>query len=385
MQKHKKYVIKRKYAIIICVLLLLIILRLLLPFIVLKYANRSLAEIPGYFGHVNEIGISLYRGAYQLDSIYINKLDAPNGKQIEFFNSGKVDLSIEWQPLFHGRLVGKIKFFSPKLIFTKDKTEIAQVARDTDNFRTILKDFMPLKVNRFEIENGSIHYKDNTATPKVDIFFKKAHILATNLRNTSDKNEKLPSSLIARADAYGGSLTLNMKLDGMAKAPTFYMNAELKDADLASFNDFFRAYGKFDINRGTFGLYTEFAADAGKFKGYVKPFIKDLKVLGPQDSSDTFLQKIKEAIIGAAAQLLKNPRDKEIATKIPIEGTFQYTNIDNIEAIWELLRNAFIHALMPSIDNDINLQAAKNVPLTPTKHKGLLKKIFSKKKKESKS
>lgn len=370
------YKIKKAYVVIGSIILLLIILRLLLPTIVLRYANRTLANIDGYYGHVQDIDIALYRGAYQLNNIYINKMDSATQKQTPFFSAGTIDLSIEWRALLEGSLVGQMELLSPKLIFTKDKAEIGQVAKDTNDFRQVLKDFMPLKVNRFEVHNGSIHYVDSTASPKVDIYLKDTYILAHNLKNTSDKREKLPSSVIARANAYGGSLSLNMKLDGLADDPTFDLSAELKNADLVKVNNFFRAYGKFDVSRGTMGLYSEFAADKGKFKGYVKPIIKDLEVKGTEDKDDKFLQKAKETVIDVAADILKNPKKKQIASKIPIEGSFHNTSIGTMEAIWEILKNAFIEALLPSVDNEINISSASEVSEDKEK-KGFFKRLFS--------
>jgi hypothetical protein len=330
----------------------------------------------GYYGHVNDIDIDLYRGAYILDSIYINKVDSPSKAQTEFFSSRKVDLSIEWKSLLKGKLVGELEFLSPKVIFTKDKAELGQVAKDTNDFRKVLKDFMPLKINRFLVTQGSIHYLDKTSTPKVDVSLKETYILAQNLKNTSDKKEKLPSDVIARASAYGGSFSLKMKLDALADKPTFDLSAEIKHANLVQLNDFFKAYGKFDVSKGTFGLYSEFAAIDGKFKGYVKPIIKDLEVKGPEDRKDNFFQKAKETVIDVAGTILKNQKKDQLATKIPIEGTFQNANIDNWEAIWEVLKNAFIEALMPSVDNEIDLSSAASATAEPEK-KGFFKKVFS--------
>jgi hypothetical protein len=374
---------KRRFIIWGSILLFLIVLRLCLPLILLRYANHFLAHLNGYRGHVNDIDMSLYRGAYQLDSFYLNKLDSTTGKQTEFFKVGRIDLSVHWDALLDGKIVGNIRFYAPTLLFTKDKTELGQVAKDTNDFRRVLKHFMPLKVNRFEVFRGSIHYVDNTASPKVDVSLKDAYILATNLRNATDDKVKLPSTLQARANAYGGSLSLKMKLDGLAKQPTFDMNAEVKNANLVALNDFLKAYGKFDVSRGTLGLYSECAAADGKFKGYVKPIIKDLKVLGPEDKKDNIGQKAKEAVIGAAAWLLKNHKKEQVASKIPFEGSFKDPSVNNGEAIWELLKNAFIEALMPSVDNEINITSAENASLNPKKE-GFFKRLFTSKKKREK-
>ena len=372
-KKPRKFRFARIHKILIIIIVVLVVLRILLPYILLNYCNKSLSELKGYYGHIQDIDVSLYRGAYQINNMYLNKVDDATHKQTNFFNVNNIDLSVEWRALFHGRLVGELVFNSPKLIFTKDRTEISDVKKDTNDFRKVLKDFMPLKVNRFEVNNGSIHYVDAGAKPKVDISVEQAHILAENLKNVEDNKTELPSPITATGNVYGGTLSLNMKMDALAQKTRFDLNAEIKNANLVSLNDFLKAYGGFDVNKGTFGLYTEFAAKNGKYKGYVKPVIKDLDVVGPEDRKDKFFHKVWENIVGAAGEILNNPKKNQIATKIPIEGNLAGSNTDIIEMIWELLRNAFIQALMPSIDNQININSLNT---SSDDHKSLLQKIF---------
>lgn len=328
---------------------------------VLRYANKTLANMDGYYGHVSDIDIALYRGAYQIDSLYLNKVDSASGEQTEFFRVDRIDLSVEWRALFRGSLVGELLFESPTLLFTKEKAEAEAVAKDTSDFRQLLQDFMPLQVNRFEVAHGSIRYIDSTATPLVDIALEEAHIVAENLKNTTNDTEKLPSSIRAHAQAYNGSLTLRVDLDAMAAHPTFDLTAEIEGANLPDLNDFFVAYGKFDVSQGTFGLYSEFAADEGRYKGYVKPIIKDLEVVGTEDRDESFFQRAKEAVIDLAAKILENPKEEQVATRVPIEGEFGETNVFVWEAIWEILRNAFIEALIPSIDDAIDIRSPQDV------------------------
>src|SRR5665647_3099885 len=189
---------KKKYIILISILILLIVIRIILPYVVLHFANKKLANLDNYYGHIEDIDISLYRGAYIIKNIYLNKDDPVTKKQTRFFTSKDIDLSLEWGALLHGSIVGKLVFDSAELFFTKDRTELSQVRKDTSDFRNVLESLMPLKVNRFEVE------------------------------------------------------------------------------------------------KGRFSLYTEMAAKEGKFKGYVKPIIKGLQVIGPKDSSDTFSHKLWE-------------------------------------------------------------------------------------------
>jgi hypothetical protein len=115
----------------------------------------------------------------------------------------------------------------------------------------------------------------------------------------------------------------------------------------------------------------------------VKPIIKDLQVKGTEDKNDKFLQKAKETVIDVAADILKNPKKKQIATKIPVEGSFHNTSVDTMEAVWEVLKNAFIEALLPSVDNEIDISSASEVSEDKEKE-GFFKRLFSGKDKKDK-
>jgi hypothetical protein len=171
----------------------------------------------------------------------LNKIDSVSKKQTKFFTSRDIDLSLEWGALFHASIVGKLVFDSPELFFTKDKTELSQVRKDTYDFRKLLKHFMPLKVNRFEVNGGKIHYVDKTSTPKVDISLKQTHILALNLTNVTNDKVELPSSVTAQASVYEGTLVFNLKLNALAKNATFELNASIKNTNLVLLNDFLKA------------------------------------------------------------------------------------------------------------------------------------------------
>ncbi|AXE19177.1 hypothetical protein DR864_16160 [Runella rosea] len=370
----------KKIRIITIAVGVLMLIRLLLPFFILRYANKSLATMPDYYGHIDDIDLSIYRGAYQINEMYLNKLDEKSKRQTEFFKTQNIELSIEWAPLLKGSLVGQLVFDSPTLIFTKDKTELDDVQKDSNDFRKLLKDFMPLKVNKFEIKNGSIHYINPNSTPKLDVFLTKTYMLAQNLTNADDNSNSLPATVSARAVAYTGEMVLNMKLNPLAEEPTFDLNAEIKNSNLVLLNDFFKVYGHFDVNKGNFGLYTEFAAQDGKFKGYVKPIIKELDVLGPEDRKDAFFQKLWEGLADGVTKVLENPKKDQVATKVAIEGSFENPRTKTIDAIFELLRNAFIRALVPSVDNQISLNSLKDVDKEDKRN--LIQKIFNKKEKE---
>ncbi|HEX6892787.1 MAG TPA: DUF748 domain-containing protein [Chryseolinea sp.] len=377
---------KRWLKILLGVLILLVVFRLILPYVVLRYANKTLAEMDGYYGHVEDIDIALIRGAYQIDSIYINKVDSTTKKQTPFFSAAEIDLSIEWKALFKGSLVGEFVFEKPRIDFTKDKVEPEDVRNDSSSFRQLKEDFMPLQVNRCEINDGEVRYLDPFSKPKVDIKLTRLYAVALNLRNSYDSSSLLPATITANAEVYEGSLDFFMKLNPLADEPTFDMNADLQNTNLVLLNDFFQAYAKIDVNKGRFGMYTEVASKEGRFTGYVKPVIKDLDVLGKEDRDDNIFRKMWEAIAGFAGEVFENqPRD-QVATKIPFEGRLDNPQADVWETVINVLQNAFIRAIQPSIDHEITIAS---VETKKEDKKNFFEKLFGdkddkKKKKEEK-
>lgn len=373
--------LRRPVKILLIIVLVLVVIRIILAPVILHYANKTLANMDGYRGHIDDIDIALIRGAYSIDSIYLNKVDSISGKQTHFFAASEIDLSIEWKALFKGSIVGELVFENPMMRFTKDKVEPKDVTQDSTDFRKLLKDFMPLQINRVEINNGNVQYLDSTSSPKVDVHLTKLDVLALNLKNSYDSAAVLPASIKASANIYEGTLTFNMKLNPLADDPTFDMNAELKGTNLVLLNDFFQAYAKIDVNKGTFGLYTEVAAKGGRFEGYVKPLIKDLDVVGKEDRDDNVFRKLWEGVIGTVAEVFENQRKDQFATKIPLEGSIKNPDSDIISTVFTVLQNAFIQALQPAIDDQVNIASVDS----KEDKKGFLEKIFTKDDKKKKS
>lgn len=375
----------KKGKILLGIVVMLVVFRIALPYILLHYANKKLAAMNGYYGRVQDIDVALLRGAYRLDSFYLNKVEINSGRQTAFLSSEAVDLSLEWKALFKGKLVGELVFEQPNLRFTENRVELDDVSKDTSDFRQLLRDFMPIKVNRCEIRNGNLRYIDQTAKPEIDVSITELNALASNLRNAYSSKEVLPATIDATGDVYSGDLNISMKINPLAVRPAFDLNAELEGTDLTKLNDIFQAYGGFDVNKGKFNMYTEAVTKDGKFTGYVKPIIHDLDVVSwkGQDKKDGFFQKIWESVVGGAGKLLENPDEEQVATKVNFKG-----DIENPKAnIWQVvvltLQNAFVKAISPSIENKISLsKLAGQVDEEKTTLKSLFRKDKKKKKKK---
>ncbi|HET6224921.1 MAG TPA: DUF748 domain-containing protein, partial [Bacteroidia bacterium] len=276
--KKKK---RRWWIAIVIIVTVLLIVRLILPYVVLKYVNKTLSELKEYQGHVEDIDIALIRGAYKIKDIRLDKVVDSTKRTLDsipFFRSKELDLSVQWKAIFKGAFVGEIYVTDPVLNFVKGKHKDEDVKADTADFRDVIDKLMPLTINHFEITNGQIHYIDKYRSPKVDVAMNNLFVKADNLSNVNDSATLLPAHLTADGDVYKGKFKFDVKFNALEKQPTFDLNADLKNVDMVALNDFFKAYANFQVETGKLGLYTEFAAKNGKFKGYVKPLIKDFKV-----------------------------------------------------------------------------------------------------------
>jgi hypothetical protein len=323
--------------------------------VILHYANKKLASLEGYYGHIEDIDLNLYRGAYVINDIFINNVEEKD--TTEFFDCPRIDLSVEWNEIFNGKLVGEVEFEQPIVNYTMGK-EIGkgEIKDDSANFIQLVKDFMPLRINRFAAYNGEIHYVDFSKNPVVDIPMTAVNIEGTGLTNEpADSGVVLPADIRMDAALYDGQLTVKTKLDPFNDVPTFDLNSTLTNTNLTSFNNFFHAYGNFDVEKGSMGLYCEVAAKDGEFSGYVKPLIADLKIVKLSEEEGGPGQIAWEAFLGGVVEIFTNQPKDQFATKVPLDGKFSNPDVDLGTAIFSVLRNAFIQALKPSLDNDVSI------------------------------
>jgi hypothetical protein len=340
---------KKKTALIIIISLVVILVaaRIALPYIVLDYVNKTLDGIEGYQGHVEDVDISLLRGAYQIKGVTIEK---SGGKApVPFFSADLIDLSVEWRSLFKGSVVGEIEVLRPELNFVVGPEEQEQT-EPGENWQDQLEELFPLRINRFEIIDGEVHYRDFTSDPEVDVYLSNINAVATNITNSDKLSETMVAKLHAEGNAMDqGIFVMNLEYDPFAEEPTFDLTAELENLQLTQLNDFLQAYGNFDVQKGTFGLYTEFAASEGAFEGYVKPLIHDIEVFSWEADDRTFLETLWEAVVGVVAEILENPEEDQIGTIVPVSGRFDDPDVNMWSTVGTLLRNAFIEALIPGI------------------------------------
>ena len=352
--KNRKFT-KKRYTIPVIIIATLVILRLLLPFFVKKYVNNVLADIPGYYGEVKDIDISLIRGAYVIHDLYLNKVNATS--KIPFLNFKKTDISIEWKALFKGEIVSEIRMNSPEVIYVfEDQSK--QDESDLNDWSKALTDLVPIDINNLEVVNGKFAFVEITVNPTIDLHLNKVNLVITNLRNVADKSKALPSNIHATAISIGDG---NFKLDGnmniIKKIPDVDISFSLENANISAMNKFTNHYAGIDFVKGDFNVFSEVAIADGYLKGYIKPILKNSKLIGKQDN---FLETLWEGFVGFFKFILKNQKENTLATKVPIEGDLNKVDSEIWPTITNIFKNAWVKAFKNVIDNDIDFKDVEN-------------------------
>jgi len=222
----------------------------------------------------------------------------------------------------------------------KTKEAAKEVANDPD---------ILLKIDRLQIQNSIFGFVNEADDPHYRLFLSETNATLQNLSNQRKRGAataELKGKFMGSGDTVTKA-TFRPEVNG----PDFDMKLEIRDTDLRALNDLLRAYGKFDVADGEFGLIMEVSVKDDRIDGYVKPFFRGMDVYDPeQDKDENVLQKAYEGIVGGVAGLLENaPRD-EVATKIDISGPASNPRTSTWQMIINLLQNAFFKAILPQFD-----------------------------------
>jgi hypothetical protein len=342
---------KKRYILPLTIIILLIAFRLYLPTLVKNYVNKTLADIPGYYGQVEDIDISLWRGAYTINELYLNKKTAET--QTPFLNFPKTDISVEWRSLLKGKIVSEIEMNNPEVIYVFEDQEKTPTEGepDTEDWTKALTDIVPLDINNFQVYNGKLAFVQLQADPNIDLYINDLRLNAKNLRNVEQTERVLPSPITATGTSIGnGKLKLDGSMNLIKEIPDMDISLGLKGASATALNDLTSYYAGLDFEEGTLGVYTEFAIADGYLKGYLKPLLKNTKLIGKEDG---FLETLWEGFVGVFKFILKNQGTDTLATKVPIEGDLNQVGPKIFPTITNIFKNAWISAFKGQVDEDI--------------------------------
>jgi len=323
--------------------------RAALPSYLESYVNRTLDQSPDYDGRIGEIDVHLWRGAYTIHDLKIVK--TRHAVPAPFFESPRVDFSLDWKALFKGAARGKIIMEKPRLNFVHGPSEEQTQTGANQPWIKIIDDLYPFRIDRAEIIDGEIHFQAFHTEPNVDVYLSNVRGTVTNLTNIEDKLDPLMAQVEATGTAMGsGDLDFEMRFDPQSHRPNFTLAARLLNLDVTRLNSLTRGYGDFDFERGRFDFVVELNTKDGFVNGYAKPLFRDLKVLSLRRDCDDPLQLFWEALVGLVSEIFKNWDRDQFGTRFAVTGYADNPQTDLLEIVGNVLRNAFIRAYLPRLE-----------------------------------
>jgi len=242
----------------------------------------------------------------------------------------------------------------PEMNFVDGGTEGDSQTGAEGPWLAVIQDLSPFTINQAVIKDGSVRFLASKKKTPVDVHLTQVEATLDNFGNIQDTTNPLGATVRATAVAMEqAKVELTMTINPSSYRPTFHMALRLLGLDVTRLNDLAMAYGKFDFKRGWFDLVLEADAKEGQLTGYVKPLFRDLKVFSvTEDLKDkNVLEYFWQALVGGMTSVLKNWSRDQFGTLIPFSGdTTQATRADIFRTVGNILRNAFIRAYLPRLE-----------------------------------
>ncbi len=235
----------------------------------------------------------------------------------------------------------------------KRAQEAAQKAKELSN-----KPTAKIRIESLKIEGSTLGMVNKTTDPNFRLYFDG---LNATLKNFSNQFAEGPATLNLTGKFMGSGDT---KVDGTfrseTKSPDFYLSIAIKNTNMTTMNNLFRAYGNFDIKAGLFSFFSELTVKNNQVEGYVKPLFQDMQVTDRRDKEQkSIFHKLYVGLVGGVSKLLENRPREEVATKADVSGPLQNPRTSTWQVIVNLLQNAFVRAILPGFEKQVVGEAKK--------------------------
>ncbi|HSD09384.1 MAG TPA: DUF748 domain-containing protein, partial [Candidatus Binatia bacterium] len=170
-----------------------------------------------------------------------------------------------------------------------EKTQ--EAAKEVSNDLGIL-----LKIDRLRIQNGDFAFVNEGQEPAYKLTLADTEITLSNLSN----QRKRGTATASLKGKFMGSGDTDAKATFRpeAQGPDFDLDLQIRETDLKSLNDLFRAYGNFDVVGGKFALTLELRVRNQRIDGYIKPFFRDMDVYDRrQDAEKNMFRQAYEGLV----------------------------------------------------------------------------------------
>ncbi|ATG80033.1 DUF748 domain-containing protein [Pseudoalteromonas sp. 1_2015MBL_MicDiv] len=362
---HRKW-----FSFLVVIVLLLITLRIAAPYAVQQYVNYQLKHTQGITGHIGDVDLFLYRGAYAIDDVEIYATNATTVPR-PLLAVKTLDFSLAWSALLKGNLVTNMAFMRPEIVIydkNPNAAEQNQRVKDETTWIGLANDLVLFSIDTLTIEQGKLSLVNATSQGEKPTFISNINARIENITNAQNLSKTLVTILNVEGALMGeAALRLNGKLDPFSKHANFDFNAEVQRFSVKNLDTVFKVYTPFDIEAGGIDGAMELVAKDNNLNGYVKAGVQNLSVFSWREDiekdDDGIFTAIFEGSVDLLGSILENDESKLVAARIPIEGQLDNTDVSTFQAVISVLKNAFFDAFSMKVDNVVSFENSSNSEL----------------------
>ena len=341
-----------------------IVFRIALPDEIRFAINNRINEIPGISGAIGDIDLSLLLGRYSIDNIQI--FQEANGQKTPLYAAKTIEFSLSWRNLFKGEFVSDIVMEQPIILATdniqqKDITESAVLNEHT--WLGLVNDLSPFTVDSLSIRNGTIQFNAIGTELFGQLAVTNLDGKLLNLHNDA-KSKQLATFAFDGLLADTSLIEVTGSLNPNTTHPTFDINMKMDKAPTAVADQVVKIYAPFDLEAGELDMAMELKSKERFMTGYVKVGLYDIDVFSFKEDiindGDNPFKLFIEGVSGLVASVLENDHSGSIATRIPINGSYDSPEVSNFDAIAGLFRHAFIEAYSMDIEDIVEFTPKKS-------------------------
>ncbi|KDC49922.1 DUF748 domain-containing protein [Pseudoalteromonas fuliginea] len=359
---HRKW-----FSFLVVIVLLLITLRIAAPYAVQQYVNYQLKHTQGITGHIGDVDLFLYRGAYAIDDVEIYATNATTAPR-PLLAVETLDFSLAWSALLKGNLVTNMAFMRPEIVIydkNPNAAEQNQRVKDETTWIGLANDLVLFSIDTLTIEQGKLSLVNATSQGEKPTFISNINARIENITNAQNLSKTLVTTLNVEGALMGeAALRFNGKLDPFSKHANFDFNAEVQRFSVKNLDTVFKVYTPFDIEAGGIDGAMELVAKDNNLNGYVKAGVQNLRVFSWREDiekdDDGIFTAIFEGSVDLLGSILENDESKLVAARIPIEGQLDNTDVSTFQAVISVLKNAFFDAFKMTVDNIISFEDTDN-------------------------
>lgn len=335
------------------IVVLLVVVRIVLPYAMKDYINGRMQRMGDYHGQLADIDIHLWRGAYTINALRIDKV---SGKlPVPLLDAKRTDITLSWRALSHGLLRGKLDFTDATLNFVDGNSDSEKQTGKGVDWRSELKILTPFRLDELNVHNGTVTFQNFVSSPRVDLKMTDVNGTVSNLTNVERRQGQRVAELHATAKVlHDAPLETNASFDPLQHGGDFSYQLQVRGIQLVRANDLARAYTGLDFAGGSGDFTMELEAKNGQLDGYAKPLFHDLQLFSwKQDVEQDKKGPLKlayEAVAQGVVSVFKNHDKDQFATRVPISGRIDNKELDTPQAIFGVLHNAFVKAYTPQLE-----------------------------------